>query len=381
MTMLRKRLASAWQAQRLYILLAISIVLFVAVYVLFPAQSPTSSRYPTPLPTALPSLTRLTNDLSADTAPAWSPDGTRLVYYSLRNLRESTLRLMQADGSDSRQITALSSTPGQITWLPDGTRITLGMAGGIHTVNVDNGQIMRVISEQEIAALEFAWSPDMRTIVLISDRDGTPDVYLFRPSDSRMMRLTDNHGWTQNILWSPDGRLIAFHSTRDGNVAIYTLDVACAMQRGLDAACLARLTDTSAENREPAWSPADVRGKRIAFTSLRDGNPEIYLMDADGAHSMRLTKSQNVDWLPVWSPDGEYIAFLSSPDFESGVHNDIFIVRPDGSGLRRLTNDGLVNQITWSPDSRRIAFVTFRDSNLALCAPCNTEIYTVAVEN
>jgi len=94
-----------------------------------------------------------------------------------------------------------------------------------------------------------------------------------------------------------------------------------------------------------------------------------------------LTHSPRVDWLPEWSPSGEFIAFLSSPNFEDGVHNDIYIVRPDGSGLRQLTNDGLAYQIAWSPDSHRIAFVTHRDSNLQLCAPCNTEIYSADVEN
>jgi len=360
--------------------LAISIIAFAAVFVLFPERSSTSEHYPTatPLPAVPPGLTRLTNDLSADTAPAWSPDGTRIVYYSLRNLRQSTLRVMQADGSDSRQIADLSSGPGQITWLPDETRIAFGMGGAIHTINTHSSQLMQLTNEAYGPVLEFAWSPDTRALAFVSDRAGAPDIYLLRFNDPRPLRLTDNHAWTQHLSWSPaEGRFILFTSTRDGSIAVFTLDVECALERGPDAWCTNRLTLPSTENREPVWSPD---GKRIAFTSLRDGNPEIYVMDADGGHQTRLTNSSRVDWLPQWSPSGEYIAFFSSPNLEDGAHNDIYIIRPDGSGLKQLTNDGLANQMAWSPDSRRIAFVTFRDSNLALCAPCNTEIYAVSLE-
>jgi hypothetical protein len=97
--MLRQRLAAAWQTQRLLILLAMAVVVFAVVYVLFPDHSSTSRRSATatPLPTVIPGIARLTDDLSADTAPAWSPDGTRIIYYSLRNRAQHTLRMMQAE--------------------------------------------------------------------------------------------------------------------------------------------------------------------------------------------------------------------------------------------------------------------------------------------
>ena len=147
------------------------------------------------------------------------------------------------------------------------------------------------------------------------------------------------------------------------------------------ASCVARLTDTTGENREPSWSPD---GKRIAFTSLRDGDPGIYVMDVDGRHPTRLTQSSNIDWLSAWSPDGAWIAFLSGPSLEgrraASVHNDVYIVQPDGGGLRRLTNDGLVGTMAWSPDGRSIAFVSHKDANhLDVCGRCNTDLYVVSV--
>lgn len=375
--MLRKRFASMWQNQRLYILLAGAAVLFLAVYVLLPENKPYLRPQAT-VPALPPGLARLTNDLSGDTAPVWSPDGTLILYHSLRNRTQATLRVMRPDGSDSRQIAAIPRGVNSLTWSPDGTRL-LFSNGDIYSLAVDSaGSMTQLTRPGEGVNTEPSWSPDGRTIAFISDRAGTPDVYLLRSNDPRPLRLTDNRAWTQYLSWSPDGRLLLYTSTRDGNIAIFTLDVECILQRGPGAGCTTRLTSPSIENREPVWSPD---GQRIAFTSLQDGNLEIYVMNADGSNPTRLTHSPRVDWLPKWSPNGEYIAFLSSPNLEDGARNDIYIVRPDGTGLRQLTDDGLAHQMAWSPDGRRIAFVTHRDSNLALCSPCNTEIYMASLGN
>ena len=79
--------------------------------------------------------------------------------------------------------------------------------------------------------------------------------------------------------WSPDGLRIAFTSDRDGNSEIYAMDANGSNQ--------VRLTDNPAYDNEPAWSPD---GTRIAFTSNRDGHSEIYLMDANGDNPVRLTE-------------------------------------------------------------------------------------------
>ena len=103
-------------------------------------------------------------------------------------------------------------------------------------------------------------------------------------------------------------------------------------------------------------------------------------MDADGSGQMRLTNSPDADRLPAWSPDGTRVAFLSTADLVR-VHNDVYTVRPDGSDLRRVTNDGLVGSFDWSPDGRRIAFVSFRDEHHPqYCSPCNHEIYVTPVD-
>ena len=97
--------------------------------------------------------------------------------------------------------------------------------------------------------------------------------------------------------------------------------------------------------------PGRPDGRRIAFDSQRDGNREIYVMDADGSGVARLTHNGDDDLTPSWSPDGRRIAFASG----GRARLDIYVMNADGSGATRLTdNDG--GTPAWSPDGRRIAF-------------------------
>ena len=150
-----------------------------------------------------------------------------------------------------------------------------------------------------------------------------------------------------------EGR-IAFYSLRDGNREIYAMNA--------DGSGLARLTNNSASDRYPSWSPD---GRRIAFYSRRDGNDEIYAMNADGSGLARLTNNSADDRYPSWSPDGRRIAFQSDRD----GNFEIYAMNADGSGLARLTNNSADDAWpSWSPDGRRIAFHSNRDGNFEIYA-------------
>ena len=84
----------------------------------------------------------------------------------------------------------------------------------------------------------------------------------------------------------------------------------------------------------PAWSPD---GKRIAFSSERDGNDEIYVMDTDGSNLIRLTNRPELDWWPAWSPDGMRIAYATQKGKPGDWHHEIWIMNADGSNQICLT--------------------------------------------
>jgi hypothetical protein len=115
-----------------------------------------------------------------------------------------------------------------------------------------------------------------------------------------------------------------------------------------DGGGLTWLTDTGTDI-DPSWS-AD--GEKIAFASSRDGNYEIYVMDASGANQTRLTNDAAADTQPSWSPDGRRIAFYRGSPFY-----DIFVVNADGTGVTNLTNGAFGSEPAWSPDGQKIAFI------------------------
>ena len=142
---------------------------------------------------------------------------------------------------------------------------------------------------------------------------------------------------------------IAFTSDRDGNFEIYVMNP--------DGTGQTRLTENSAGDSQPSWSPD---ASKIAFSSDRDGDPEIYTMNSDGTDVTKLSDNNVPDTQPAWSPDGTKIAFVSSIDSGGFGTVQIHVMNADdGQELVRLTDisdDQDDRYPTWSPDGTRIAF-------------------------
>ncbi len=152
---------------------------------------------------------------------------------------------------------------------------------------------------------------------------------------------------------------IAFTSDRDGNTEIYVMNA--------DGTGVTRLTNNALADDEPAWSPD---GTRIAFRSQRDGNTEIYAMNADGTGQTNLTNNAAEDWSPAWSPDGTKIVF-SSNRVNGGLDHDVWSMNADGSGLARLTTSSAWEHgPAWSPDGAKIAY----DHSTGCC---DNQLYTM----
>jgi Tol biopolymer transport system component len=149
---------------------------------------------------------------------------------------------------------------------------------------------------------------------------------------------------------------IVFASSRDGDVDIYVMNA--------DGTGIQQLINHPAIDNAPSWSPD---GTRIAFVSRRDGNYEAYVINADGSGLARVTNNPANDFAPfAWSPDGTKIAFASD---RAGVV-EIYVMNADGSNVTPLTDQaGGDVYPSWSPDGSKITFASGRDGN--------AEIYVV----
>jgi len=135
---------------------------------------------------------------------------------------------------------------------------------------------------------------------------------------------------------------IAFVSTRDGNAEIYVVNA--------DGTGLRRLTHNGVSDAQPAWSPD---GTKIAFVRGSGLGEEIYVMNVSGTGTKQLTNNNYFDEMPAWSPDGSKIAFVSTAD----TYRHVYLMNANGSGVTRLTQGTTADFFpTWSPDGTKIAF-------------------------
>ena len=168
--------------------------------------------------------------------------------------------------------------------------------------------------------------------------------------------LTSEELWLKNALSANTGQIV-FTFLRDGNAEIYVMDA--------DGGNQENLTNHLAYDGGPDWSPD---GTKIAFASNRDGGPfQIHVMDADGKNMSRLTDGPGEKVHPDWSPDGGKIAF-SVEDWVDHIDH-IDLMDADGRNREKLEDQALYP--SWSPDGKQIAFVSSRDGL--------GEIYTIGV--
>jgi TolB protein len=219
-------------------------------------------------------------------------------------------------------------------------------------------------------------------IAFISTRDGNREVYSMNVDGTCQTNLTNNpahdgYQWFydhKSPAWSPDGAKIAFYSERDGNGEIYVMNA--------DGTGPTNLTDHPASDRSPIWSPD---GSKIAFLSTRDtinGNLNIYSMKADGTGLTKLTHNSGQfdfrdNFHHVWSPDGYKIAFVKDSNFSRFDTSSIFVMNADGSGQTCETDIyGDEDFPAWSPDSTKIAFwKTYPAEIYIMNADCTGQAY------
>jgi len=234
--------------------------------------------------------------VSSDTSPAWSPDGTHIAYLHYASESVYGVWLVDTAGAAPHQI--LPGARMYLDWSPDGTQLAFG-AGGIFSVHVSGGPPRAIVAHGSVPR----WSPGGNELAFQSfDTTGVGSIELVAQDGSglRVLAPPDTESWSEPD-WSPDGTRLV-HIRRLGPY----------------------------------------------------GQSDLFVMDTTGHAAVRLTSDGQEDRGPVWSPDGQWIAWSVGTFAPT---NDLWIMRSDGTGARMLTTGG---DLSWSPDSRQIVYTVLQ---------------------
>ncbi len=217
--------------------------------------------------------------------PAWSPDGERIAFVSLRDGR-SHIYSMRFDGTETRRLTASRQNDEHPSWSPDGKWIVFAREGAIFRIRAGGGAARR-IGKAPGSAGDPSYSPDGRFIAYDYRRPGleTRDLWVMKSDGTGARRLTDLRAVTAWPAWSPDGRQLAFQSNvHGGHPEVFTIPA--------DGGQPKRVTASGTSTIQPAWTPDG----RLSFS--RDG--AIWVRA--GAQETRLTSTEDNDSAPAWRP-------------------------------------------------------------------------------
>lgn len=264
---------------------------------------------------------------------------------------------MNSDGTNVTRLTYSSGEEQTGQWSPDGTKILFfskrNGANDIYSMNPDGSGQTRLTYDPADDISPY-WAPDGTRIYFASARTGNFDIYSMNPDGSNVVQLTNN----SDIEYRPNprpqapgvnGDKIAFFRYQPGNTAtgeIWTMN--------LDGSNQQKLTNNSVTDDVPVWSPD---GSRMAFVSVRDGNIESYIMNADGTNVQRISNHPAEDWVNDWSLDGASITYTSN---RTGDY-EVYTYRVADGVLSRLTyNPAIDYAIFWSPAADKIVFASNR---------------------
>jgi Tol biopolymer transport system component len=339
-----------------------------------------------------------------DLQPAFSPNGTQIVFRSLRE--GGGVFVMDAAGKGVRKLADAGFSP---VWSGDGTEIIVAGANGLEVstrtpppsalfaVNVETGS-RRVITTGD--AVQPNCSPNGHRIAYWGMRQGGQrDIWTVAAKGGDPVEVTNDANSDWNPLWSRDGKYLYFASDRDGKMNLWRIqideqsgetagkaepvklpgDYVQHFSFSTDGRLMAYVQESTrkslyqialnpaAENAPGGavpinqgsrlFSSPDISpdGEWLVFTNQGEKQEDLFVMRRDGKGLAQITNDTHRDRGPRWSPDGKKIAFYSD---RSGEY-EIWLTNADGSGLEQLTHTAAENMIyypLWSPDGRRIQY-------------------------
>lgn len=299
------------------------------------------------------------DDNARETAVFSNVELTQGTRASARPALSSTLETVTIASGDRRVVYCTTNHIEAPNWSRDGTFLVFNSQGRLYRLSVSGGE-PQLLDTGSAARCnnDHGLSPD-GTQLALSDQsqDGRSRIYLLPLRGGTPRRIT-TLGPSYWHGWSPDGRTLAYCAERNGEFDVYTIPVDGGEER--------RLTTTPGLDDGPDYSPD---GRFIYWNSERTGLMKIWRMNADGTHQEQVTADADyADWFPHPSPDGRWLVFLSFDKSVKGhPENQDVVLRllPLAGGKPRVLaalfgGQGTINVPSWSPDSRRLAFVSYR---------------------
>ena len=303
---------------------------------------------------------RLTDSSAIDSSPAWSPDGRNIAF--LRYQRGSAgVYLVPPIGGPERKIADVriprrSHVLRNLAWSPDAKHLALidgggrGEPGGIHLLTINSGERTAILEGRPRGGFRHspAFSPDGRALAFLQSVGlSADDIYIVRldqdlQAAGEPRRVTEDEARIDGLVWAVDGESIIFSSERNGQRGLWRVPA-----RG---GRIFPLPGAGEGARLPAVS-AD--GSNLAYTrSMRDLNIWRQSLAGD-AEPEPLIRSTRLEHLPRYSPDGRRIAFIS----DRTGSMQLWVADSDGANAMQFTSyDGESATLpSWSADSRRIA--------------------------
>lgn len=248
-------------------------------------------------------IKRLTTDPGQDLEPAWSPDGSKIVFTSNRD-GKIRLYIMNANGTEQTILTPSIEHASGPSWSPDGAKIAFGYRdsgfAGIGIINPDENSFIPIYSELEGGRPPGGptWSPDCSEIAFRKYINGNWEIFLMNADGSNLRNLTDNPDYDVSPDWSPDGSRIAFVSDPNPSDGFFELEIYLINPDGSNKI---QLTNNSAKELDPDWSPCGskiVFGRRESLATTQD----IWIINADGTNERKVLESEGHERYPAWGP-------------------------------------------------------------------------------
>ncbi len=272
--------------------------------------------------------TNLTNNLEDDDLPAWSPDGSKVAFTSNRD-GMGEIYVMSSDGSGVTRLTFTSAREGAATWSPDGKKIAFDSERDgnteIYIMDADGSKQSRLTFNPTSDVGPVSFSPDGKRIAFARNAAGglavfNYDIYTMNADGSDVKQLTTDPGYDAEPMWSPDGSRILFITDRLTNFEIFSIDP--------DGSGDMNVSNSPGHDGAIGYTP---NGQQIFCRSDTPDkllHNQIYLINLDGTHRRQITSFADKTFRVAYSPQAQKFAFTTKKDGNFEIYTIDAVVPP-----------------------------------------------------